>query len=217
MVDDYRRQGALAHLHLAAQETTEPGTAGVWLCARRFRGQINLRIDPRDSARVAAAEAALGVALPRAPNTSAHGADRTVLWLGPDEWLVVLAADEDESAVADALAAALTEHHAAIVAVGHARTVIGVAGPRARDVLAKGCGLDLHPRAFGPGQCAQTALARAGIILHQRDGFHQREGGPSYDIDCRRSFAPYVWAWLEDAAGEYGVAVIADDPPVPGA
>ena len=199
MVDDYRRQGALAHLHLAARVTADPGTAGVWLCARRFRGQVNLRIDPREPARVDAAEAVLGVALPRAANTSARGAGRTVLWLGPDEWLVVLTADEDEDAVADALGTALADHHASIVAVGHARTVIGVAGPRARDVLAKGCGLDLHPRVFGPGQCAQTALARAGIVLHQRDD------GPSYDVDCRRSFAPYVWAWLEDAAAEYGV------------
>ena len=206
MVDDYRRQGALAHLHLAARVTAEPGTAGVWLCARRFRGQINLRIDPRDSARVAAAEAALGVALPRVPNTSARGGERSVLWLGPDEWLVVLAVDEDEDAVADALCAALTGHHASIVAVGHARAVIGVAGPRARDVLAKGCSLDLRPRTFGPGQCAQTALARAVIILHQRDD------GLSYDVDCRRSFAAYVWAWLEDAAAEYGVAILADEP-----
>ena len=29
----------------------------------------------------------------------------------------------------------------------------------------KGCSLDLHPRSFRPGQCAQTLLARGGIIL----------------------------------------------------
>jgi sarcosine oxidase gamma subunit len=30
---------------------------------------------------------------------------------------------------------------------------------------------------------------------------------PTFDIYVARSFAEYLWAWLEDAGGEYGVAV----------
>ena len=36
----------------------------------------------------------------------------------------------------------------------------------------------------------------------------QHDATPSYDINVRRSFAHYVWTWLEDAAREYGYAVI---------
>src|SRR5207302_506874 len=73
-------------------------------------------------------------------------------------------------------------------------------GALARETLMKGCSLDLHPRSFTPGQCAQTMLARAQIILHQIDG------APSYDLYPRRSFAEYLWLWLCDAMAEYGEA-----------
>ena len=70
-----------------------------------------------------------------------------------------------------------------------------------RELLAKGCPLDLHPRAFDVGQCAQSHLAKAPILIRQLD----RE--PSFEIVVRRSFADYFWLWLEDAAAEYGLAV----------
>jgi sarcosine oxidase subunit gamma len=69
--------------------------------------------------------------------------------------------------------------------------------------MMKGCSLDLHPREFGPGRCAQSTLAKAQIILHQLDD------GPTYDLYVARSFAEYLWAWLEDASLEYGMAVVA--------
>ena len=106
--------------------------------------------------------AALGVALPVEPNTVGTGGGRAALWLGPDEWLVV-GADGDETAIVRALEGA--EGWITAVDVSANRTVLELAGPRAREVLAKGCSLDLHPRAFGPGQCAQTALARTQVIL----------------------------------------------------
>ncbi len=33
--------------------------------------------------------------------------------------------------------------------------------------------------------------------------------GPIFDIYVVRSFAEYLWAWLEDAGREYGVRVVA--------
>ena len=70
-----------------------------------------------------------------------------------------------------------------------------------RDLLAKGCPVDLHPSVFDVGQCAQSHLAKAPILLRQVD----RE--PTFEIIVRRSFADYFWTWLEDAAAEYGLAV----------
>ena len=72
-------------------------------------------------------------------------------------------------------------------------------------MLAKGCPLDLHPRAFTPGSCAQSLLAKADVLIHLRadDPRH----GPTFDLYVARSFAHYLWAWLEDAGREYGVQV----------
>ncbi len=92
-----------------------------------------------------------------------------------------------------------------MVDLSEARTVIAVSGRHARDLLQKGTPLDLHPRAFEPGHCAQTALSRANVILHQIDA------SPRYDVYVLNSFADYLWNWMERAAGEYGLAVAAGD------
>jgi sarcosine oxidase subunit gamma len=57
--------------------------------------------------------------------------------------------------------------------------------------------IDLHPSAFRPGRCAQTLLGRAQVILQQVDET------PTYHVLVRGSFAPYLAAWLADAAGEF--------------
>ena len=74
---------------------------------------------------------------------------------------------------------------------------LALAGANARAVLMKGCRLDLHPRAFKPGACMQTALARAQAILHHTDD------APTYEITVRNSFSVYLATWLLDAMAEY--------------
>jgi sarcosine oxidase, subunit gamma len=116
-----------------------------------------------------------------------------VLWLGPDEWLVVGPPGE-----APAIEALVRQAGAdSVVDVSANRTTVEVAGPNARAVLAKGCSLDLHPRVFGPGQCAQTLLARAQVIVRQVDA------EPTYHVLVRGSFAPYLAEWLADATREF--------------
>ena len=113
---------------------------------------------------------------PLEPNTVAGD----VLWLGPDEWLVLGGREEDHP---DAAAA---------VDVSANRVCFELAGDDVEDVLALGCSLDLHPSAFAPGRCAQTLLARAQVILHRTEL-------ETFRILVRPSFAPYLRAWLEDA------------------
>jgi sarcosine oxidase subunit gamma len=82
-----------------------------------------------------------------------------------------------------------------------------VTGPKAREVLAKGCPIDLHPRAFAAGTCAQTLVSRVGAIIHRTDEGAANEL-PRFELHVLRSFADYLWRFLEDAGQEYGVAVI---------
>lgn len=203
MTETYQQQSALAHLHLAARQQAGAASAGVILSERAFRGQVNLRGDAGDDAFTSAIAEVASVTLPLEPNTFTQAGGRTALWLGPDEWLLVLA-DADEAGAAAALRQALTGQHASVVETGHSRTVIGVSGPHARDVLMKGCSLDLHPRSFGPRHCAQTPLARNDMILAQITD------APAYEVNVRRSFAHYTWVWLEDAAREYGLTISQD-------
>jgi sarcosine oxidase, subunit gamma len=113
---------------------------------------------------------------PVEPNTTAGD----VLWLGPDEWLVVGGREKDYP---DA---------AAVVDVSANRVCFELRGEDVEDVLAQGCSLDLHSSEFAPGRCAQTLLAKAQVILHRTE----RE---TFRILVRPSFAPYLRAWLEGA------------------
>jgi len=153
---------------------------------------IDVRLDPADTAALNAVQQALALDLPLTPNKTSAAAARIAWWLGPDQWLVVAPPAE-----AAALFQALDTTARSAVDVSDLRAEFELAGPRAVDVLRKGCGIDLHPRAFGPGDCALTALARV------RVGIRQVDGRPAYRVLVERSVAPYLWDWLVDAMREF--------------
>jgi len=213
MADAYLRQSPLAHLHLDARAANDSGIgdAGLIIGERQHLGMINLRGQARDPEFAPAVKKALGVDLPGGLNRSSGKPDAIhILSLGPNEWLVITPPG-DITQVFDKLVKATGKLHAAVTMTGEARTTIRISGLNARHVLAKGCAMDLHPRAFGPGDCAQTILARADMTLHQTAA-DEVTGAASYDVIVLRSFAEYVWTWLEDAGREYGVKVAAGSP-----
>jgi sarcosine oxidase, subunit gamma len=161
-----------------------------------FATMVDVRVDPSGPGATAAAEL-LGVELPTTASTYAKNGDTTVIWQGPDEWLVTgtaLAGPELEARLREAVA----PHGGAAIDVSGQRTTLRLSGPHSRDVLAKGCALDLHPRVFGEGTAAETMLGQAGVILLAVDG-----SGADYRILIRSSFARYLADWLLDAAEEY--------------
>ncbi|MGX1478997.1 UNVERIFIED_CONTAM: heterotetrameric sarcosine oxidase gamma subunit [Streptomyces canus] len=85
-----------------------------------------------------------------------------------------------------------------VVDVSANRTTLELSGPAAREVLEKGCPLDLHPRAFGPGRAVSTTVGPIAVLLWQLDD------GPTYRLLPRSSFADYLARWLIDAMSEYG-------------
>ncbi|UGS37051.1 sarcosine oxidase subunit gamma [Capillimicrobium parvum] len=192
MADPIRRTPL--HRMRARLEAAREAPGAIRLAEVPWLTQLTLRLAPGGDAASAAA-AVLGTRLP-APGAAHSSAEIDVLWLGPDEWLVV-AGDGEGDRVAQRLAAAVADAHASIVDLSAQRTVIELAGAAARDVLAKGCRLDLHPRAFAAGSCASTELARAGVILHQRSD------EPLYRVFVRATFAEYLAEWLLDASAEY--------------
>ncbi|GAA3743453.1 sarcosine oxidase subunit gamma [Spinactinospora alkalitolerans] len=171
-------------------------TGQVWFAELPFQTQIGLRTDPKGPA-VERIGAAIGATPPTEPGEVAVAGELSVLWMGPDEWLVV-GPERAHRHVQSALRSALGDEHGAVTDLSAHRTTIAVRGPRARDVLSKGCAIDLHPRRFGRDRCAQTLLARAQVILVCLD-----QDIPDYRLLVRSSFARYVADWLTDAAAEY--------------
>jgi sarcosine oxidase subunit gamma len=185
----------------AALEVARP--RGIRLSERRL-GKLEVRGDPADRAFMATVGRTLDLLLPTEPNTTAGRGDLVALWLGPDAWLLTCPPGA-LAAHSDSLRRALSDVHAATTDVSDGRVALRLAGPNARDVLVKGCPLDLHPSIFATGSCAQSLLAKTSVLLHLPDDHAQR--GPTFDLYVGRSFAHYVWSWLEDAGQEYGVQV----------
>jgi len=155
---------------------------------------LNLRCDVQAPGVRHAVADALGLALPEAPNTTVHNTALRILWIGPDEWLVLH--DNDAAhALETRLRAALAGQHMAVTDVSSYYQMLQLAGTSARDVLAQGCPLDLHPRVFLPNHCAGSHYFKATIWLWQVD--------TAYTLLIRRSFAGYIWSMIERASAEY--------------
>jgi sarcosine oxidase subunit gamma len=193
-----RRQSPLEHLAGELAAGSAPGPDGVRIRELPFRVHIDLRGDPADPSFCDDVREALGLALPLAPNTFTRAGGVQCLWLGPDEWLIVAEPGPDAERL-PRLEAALQGRHVSVVDASASRTILELSGKRAREVLAKACPLDFHPRAFRAGQCAHSNLARTqGLIALQDDS-------PVFHVFVRSSCAVYLALWLLDAMREYHV------------
>jgi sarcosine oxidase subunit gamma len=126
-----------------------------------------------------ACEAAFGAR----PPLRANSVHKDILWLGPDEWLVLTERPLDR--------ARFEGIHAAVVDVTSSRVEIEVAGPDAEETLSKAATLDFDLRAFPVGDCAQTNIART-------QGIIRRTAPDRFVVYVRTSFARYLEAWLAD-------------------
>ncbi|MDO5710680.1 MAG: sarcosine oxidase subunit gamma family protein [Micrococcales bacterium] len=164
-----------------------------------FLAQIGLRAAPgSDSAR--ALEGVLGLALPAASGEITGSGDRHVLWLGPDEFLLIAPDEADggpvPQALADELAAALEGLPGQVVDLSANRTTLELRGASAQHVLDKSCRLDLHPRAFAIGTAKVALLETTSVILWRIED-------EAWRILPRASFSPHVGRWLLDGMREF--------------
>lgn len=147
-------------------------------------------------ASVAALSKALGVKLPVTPKSSASNkaGDRSALWLGPDEWLVIDTAGNDPVAAC----AGVKALHSA-VDVSHRNTAILVEGRGAEATLNSGCPQDLSLAVFPVGACSRTILGKIEVVIW-------RTGADAFRVECWRSFSAYAFDLLEEGARDASVS-----------
>jgi sarcosine oxidase subunit gamma len=135
--------------------------------------------------------------VPTAPNTWTESGSGFAVWLGPGEWLLTSASETPEELEARVRAAVVPLGGAA-ADVSAQRITLRLTGSRVRDVLAKGCAIDLHPQVFGRGSCAQSTVGLAGVVL-----LSLSDAGDDFLVLVRSSFAGYLAEWLLDASLEF--------------
>jgi methylglutamate dehydrogenase subunit D len=194
----HQRSG-LEHLNVPGRCGALDGEAGVTLS---LRGGVALASviarKGRQDELAQRVQSVFGFALPASPRRNAAGSI-AFSWTGPDQWLAMaegLASQAFERRLRDELSGL-----ASVCEQSDGRTLIRFGGARARDALAKGVIIDLHPRAFGPGDAAVTGFAH--IPVH----FWQIDSAPTYDFTVFRSLAADFWRGLVDAGSEFGVMI----------
>jgi heterotetrameric sarcosine oxidase gamma subunit len=162
---------------LADLAAASPDCAAVALAALPPATRLIVRGD-------ATALASIGMTLPE-PCRVAIGGDHALLWLGPEEYLLLAPAE-----------IVPMTGNAHLVDVSHRNTALSVSGPRAAWVVNAFCALDLHPSAFPVDMCTRTLFGKAEIILW-------RTAADTFRIEVARSIGPYVWQCLEEARREF--------------
>ena len=167
--------------------------AGVTVAPLSPEGRLAFRIKP---AALAGRSAIDGFDLSGAINSRSTAGDggqqRAALRLGPDEWMLLVAADEVDERC-EAISAALAGAPHSLVDVSHRDVAFTVEGPGADAVVNTGCPLDLSSKAFPAGSATRTILGKAEIVL-------QRLSADRFTVTSWRSFAPYVQGFLIEAA-----------------
>ena len=120
--------------------------------------------------------------------TPPAGLPARTLCIGPGDWLIVSSGSSAPEISGSGLA---------LVDLSDGLVALAVSGPAAREVLSKGCGLDLHR--FAAGKCTRTRFAQIPVVLECLDETR-------FELHVARSYLHYLRAWLTDAALEFGDA-----------
>ena len=173
-------------------------SGGVVLHEAKLLGHLNLRGNAKDAEFLAGVNEALRVALPTSPCSSAKSELAQIMWLAPDEWLIVVASGSE-----DEIEQKLRYHlkgHFAVSDISGAQTILELSGSNVIELMQKSTGYDLHLDSFPVGKVIGTTFAKAGAHI-------LRVSEDKFQLIIRRSFSDYIWLWIQQASKEYGLSI----------
>jgi sarcosine oxidase subunit gamma len=153
----------------------------------------------QDAALRSAVTGGLGLDLPHSGSIASNGS-AAAIWIAPETWLFLCQGVQGDGLVRELTSACGTT--ASIADQTWGKSVVRISGTKARDVLAKGCRIDLHPRVFAPGKSAVTPIAHIHAVLMQVDA------GPTFDLIVPSTLARDFVEWLRLSAAEFGYEIL---------
>jgi len=153
-------------------------------------------------AALAAADSALGLMTADLACRARSNERASVLWLGPDERLIIAnsGAASSSDGLESALRGALAAQPYSLVDVSHRQFGLKLSAAFAEDLLNCGCPQDLSLTAFPIDMCSRTLFNKTEIVLWRR-------GINEFQIEVWRSFAPYLEGWMREAVQDLGFAL----------
>jgi sarcosine oxidase subunit gamma len=189
-------QSPLHHFNLKTKQKPIDTSKGVWANEIPLLGYISLRGNAQNAQLIKNAKKALGVALPILPCSLISTSWGCIYWLSPDEWLIV-SARELRAELQQKLEAALVGNHSQVIDNSGGFTTVFLQGKNASDVLHHCTVYDLN--ALTIGKVVGTTFGKTSVFLHLHEN--------GYNLIFRRSFADYIWRYLERSALPYGFGI----------
>ena len=152
-------------------------------------GMITLRGDLADVGVQKAVKSVIGAGVP-ATLAVTDADEGQILWMSPDELMIVCAYDQADRIVAD-LIAALGGTHSMVVNVSDARAVFDLQGAATSEIIAKLAPIDMKSMQAGTVRRTRFAQIPAAFWITSND---------SARIICFRSVGEYMFNQLRNSA-----------------
>jgi sarcosine oxidase, subunit gamma len=189
-------QSPLQHFDLSAKQEKMSDAKGVWANETPLLGYISLRGNAQNKGFLTAVKKVTGVTLPTQACNLSSASAITILNCSPDEWMIVCPR-EQRATLQQALEASLVGVHSQVLDNSGGYTSVLLQGKQAADALQHCTVYNLH--ALTPNKVVGTTFGKASVIMYRLDdGFY---------LVLRRSFADYIWRYLERAAQPYGFGI----------
>ncbi len=190
-------QSPLHHFDLPSKAKKQNSSCGIWANEMPLLGYVSIRGDVKNALFVDAVAKVTGLALPVKPCSFTQGENGTLLWVSPDEWLLVCN-KANVTNVIKSLEAALANEFFQVVDNSGGFTQIYLSGKEHVTALRHMGVYDFE--SVVPGKVVGTLCGKAPINVYRtsEDGLF---------VIFRRSFADYFWRLLNKAARPYGFGV----------
>ena len=134
-----------------------------------------------------------GVELPEKKLLVSSNQETRILWNGPRTWLII----SNKENIINTITKNCNSDNFAVTDISHSRAVIQIKGVNAKEVLKKGCPIDINE--LRKNHCANTIFNGIALIVDCID-----DETNTFNLFALRSFGESFYHHITDAALEFG-------------
>ena len=169
---------------------------GVTIEELSLTGKINIRGKSSDKEFMKNIGSALNLVLPIEPNVRIFNNNISIMWLGPNEWLVITPENEKDGIIS-LLKSNLNPQKTAITDVSFNRTILRLEGEKVFTLLSKFLVANLEKILKTNFSVAQTIFIKIPVLFVRNN---TDEEPASLDLHLNRSHTKYVYELLVDGS-----------------
>ena len=169
---------------------------GVTIEEKALSGKINIRGKSSDKEFMKNIGSVLNLVLPIEPNVRIFNNNISIMWLGPNEWLVITPENEKDGIIS-LLKSNLNPQKTAITDVSFNRTILQLQGEKVFTLLSKFLVANLEKILKTNFSVAQTIFIKIPVLFVRNN---TDEEPTSLDLHLNRSHTKYVYELLVDGS-----------------